>query len=66
MDMSLVASSLGGKAGAAQMQIAQTLIKTNADAERSAVMTLLGDAIQNSNPLANVGAGIGTKVDKTA
>ena len=66
MDMSLVASSLGAKAGAAQMQIAQTLIKTNADAERSAVQTLLGDAIQNSNPSANVPAGVGGKVDVTA
>lgn len=66
MDMTLVASSLGAKAGAAQMQIAQTLIKTNADAERSAVMTLLGDAIQNSNPLANVPAGVGGKIDVSA
>ena len=66
MDMTLVASSLGAKAGAAQMQIAQTLTKTNADAERSAVQTLLGDAIQNSNPSANVPAGVGGSVDVKA
>lgn len=66
MDMSQVISALGAKAGAAQMQIATTLLKTNADAERAAVQTLLGGAQPSASPLANVGAGVGGKVDVTA
>jgi hypothetical protein len=45
------------------MQVAATLLKSNADAEKSAVMTLLG-AGQNSP--ANLGAGIGGNLDISA
>ena len=65
MDMSLVYAAIGQKAGAAQMQIAATLLKTNADAERSAVQTLLGTP-PAGNPLANVGPGVGGNLNVTA
>jgi hypothetical protein len=61
--MSMVSSMLAAQAGNTQMQVAATLIKSNADAEKSAVLTLLGAG----NPsLANVGAGIGGNVNVTA
>jgi hypothetical protein len=62
--ISLVSSLLGIQAGNAQTQIAATILKSNADAEKSTVLTLLGAAQQNS--LANVGAGIGANVDISA
>jgi hypothetical protein len=59
MDMSLVMAALAAKAGGIQTQIATTIMKSNADAEKSAVLTLLGAGSQNSPSLANAGAGIG-------
>jgi hypothetical protein len=44
-----------------QGQIATTIIKSNADAERFAVQTLLGQPSQ-----ANLAAGIGDNLDKLA
>ena len=64
MDMSLVGSILATQAGGLQSQIAATVIKSNADAEKSAVLTLLGAAQQSSQ--ANLGAGVGGNVDVTA
>ena len=61
--MSMVTSLLSAQAGNTQMQVAASIMKSNATAEKSAVMTLLG-AGQNS--LANVGAGIGGNVNVTA
>ena len=61
--MSMVSSLLSAQAGNTQMQVAASIMKSNATAEKSAVMTLLG-AGQNS--LANVGAGIGGNVNVTA
>ena len=61
--MSMVSSLLSAQAGNTQMQVAASIMKSNATAEKSAVMTLLG-AGQNS--LANVGAGIGGNVNMTA
>lgn len=61
--MSMVSSLLSAQAGNTQMQVAASIIKSNATAEKSAVMTLLG-AGQNS--LANVGAGIGGNVNVSA
>jgi hypothetical protein len=61
--MSMVTSLLAMQAGNVQTQVAATIMKSNADAEKSAVMTLLG-AGQNSP--ANLGAGIGGNVDMTA
>ena len=57
--MSIVSGLLAAQAGKVQMQVATSLMKSNADAEKSAVQTLLGAAQQNMASLANVGAGIG-------
>jgi hypothetical protein len=66
MDMSLVSSILSSQAGAVQTQVAATLLKSNMDAEKSAVMTLLGAGQQNASSLANVASGIGGNLDVTA
>lgn len=63
MDMSLVAAALGAQAGQIQMQVAASIAKSNANAEKFAVETLLGAAQQNMNALANVAAGIGGNLD---
>jgi hypothetical protein len=61
--ISMVSSLLSAQAGNTQMQVAASIMKSNANAEKSAVMTLLG-AGQNS--LANVGAGIGGNLNVMA
>ncbi|WP_029585612.1 hypothetical protein [Bradyrhizobium sp. URHD0069] len=61
--MSMVTSLLAAKAAGTRMQAATAMMKQNADAERSAVLTLLGGA---QSSLANVGAGIGGNLDVTA
>jgi hypothetical protein len=66
MDMSLVASIMSAQAGNTQMQVAMTLMKSNADAEKSAVLTLLGAPQQSTSAPANVGAGVGGNLDITA
>ena len=63
---SIVSAFLGAQAGGLQTQIAATLAKSNADAEKSAVLTLLGAAQQNFASLANVGAGIGGNLNISA
>jgi hypothetical protein len=63
--MSMVTSILAAQAGNTQSQIATSLLKSNADSEKSTVLTLLGAAPQNSS-LANVGAGVGGSVNITA
>jgi hypothetical protein len=63
MDMSLVSGLLAAQAGSMQMQIAATVLKSNMDSEKSAVMTLLGAGQQNASSLANVAAGIGGNLD---
>jgi hypothetical protein len=64
--MAMVTGLLAAQAGKVQMQVAATLLKSNADAEKSAAMTLLGAAQQNMSSLANLGAGIGGSLDMTA
>ncbi len=64
--MSIVSGMLAAQAGNTQMQVAATIMKSNADAEKSAVLTLLGAAQQGASSLANVGAGIGGNLDITA
>jgi len=64
--MSIVSSMLAAQVGNVQMQVAATIMKSNADTEKSAVLTLLGAAQQNTSSLANVGAGIGGNLDVTA
>jgi len=60
--MAMVSSMLAMQASSTQMQVATTIMKSNADAEKSAVLTLLG-AGQNS---ANLGAGVGGNLDVSA
>jgi hypothetical protein len=64
--MSMVSGILAAQAGSMQMQVATTLMKSNADAEKSAVLTLLGGAQQGMPSLANVGAGIGGNLNIAA
>jgi hypothetical protein len=67
MDMlSMVSGMLAAQAGNVQMQVAATIIKSNADAEKSAVLTLLGEAQQSTSSPANLGPGIGGNLDVTA
>ena len=66
MDMSLVSGLLAAQAGSVQMQVAATILKSNMDSEKSAVMTLLGAGAQNASSLANVAAGIGGNLDISA
>ena len=61
--MSMVTGMLAAQAGNTQMQVAATVMKSNADAEKSTVLTLLG-AGQPS--LANVDAGIGGNLNISA
>ena len=63
MDMSLVVAVLASQAGAIQQQVANSVLKSNLDTEKSTVLTLLG-ASQNSP--ANLGAGIGGNLDVSA
>jgi hypothetical protein len=64
--MSMVSGMLAAQAGNTQMQVAATIMKSNADAEKSAVQTLLGAAQQSFSSLANVGAGIGGNLNVMA
>ena len=64
MDMALVASVLAMKAGNTQAQIGTAITKSNADMEKSTVLTLLGAAQQSSQ--ANLAAGVGGQVDIAA
>jgi hypothetical protein len=60
---SLATSMITAQAGGMQQQIATTLLKQNLDAQKSAVLTLLGGAQQS---LANVGAGVGGNLNISA
>jgi hypothetical protein len=61
--MSMVSSLLTAQAGNTQMQVAASMMKSNADAEKSAVMTLLGTG-QNST--ANLAPGVGGNLNISA
>jgi hypothetical protein len=61
--MAMVSTMLASQQGALQSNVAATLMKQNADAEKSTVLTLLG-AGQSS--LANVGAGVGGNLNISA
>ena len=63
MDMSLVAAVLASQAGAIQQQVANSVLKSNLDTEKSTVLTLLG---VGQNSPANLGAGIGGNLDVSA
>jgi hypothetical protein len=65
MDVASLASSiLTAQAGNTQQQIATSVLKSNIDAERSSVLTILGSGSAPS--LANVGSGVGGNVNATA
>ncbi|HEX7562102.1 MAG TPA: hypothetical protein VF396_02395 [Bradyrhizobium sp.] len=61
--MSMVSSILAAQAGNTQLQVATTILASNAKAEKSAVQTLLGAGTPS---LANVGAGIGGNLNVSA
>jgi hypothetical protein len=58
--MSMVSSILAMQASNTQTQVATTILKSNADAEKSAVQTLLAPSTTN------LGAGIGGSLNITA
>jgi hypothetical protein len=66
MDMSLIGALIGAQTGSVQTQVAATIMKSNMDAEKASVATLLGQAQQNMNSLANVAAGVGGNVNISA
>ncbi len=59
--MAMVSSALAMQAGNTQMQVATSIIKSNNDAEKFAVQTLLG-----TPSTANLGAGVGGNLNITA
>jgi hypothetical protein len=61
---SLALSLIAMQAGHTQQQIATAALKSNIDAEKSSVLTLLGAG--SSPSLANVGAGIGGNLNIAA
>ncbi len=63
MDMSLVAAVMMQQASATQQQVATSVLKSNLDAQKDVVQTLLGGAQQT---LANVGPGIGGNLNISA
>jgi len=65
MDPSLISAIVAASAGQVQLAVAGKMLAMNLDAGRSAVK-LIAAAQQNVDTLANVSAGIGTSVDKTA
>ena len=62
--MSMISSILAAQAGNTQMQVATSLLKSSADAEKFAVQTLLGSPTASSP--ANLGPGIGGNLDISA
>jgi hypothetical protein len=65
MDMSLVAAVLMNQQAAVQSQIATSVLKSNLDAQKSAVETLLGSA-QQTLSLGNAGPGVGCNLNIAA
>ena len=63
MDMSMVAGILAAQTGNLQTQIATSILKTSVDAEKSTVLTLLG---QGGSSTANLAPGVGGNLDFTA
>jgi Putative motility protein len=60
---SLASSILTAQAGNTQSQVATTLLKSELDAEKNSVETILGIGQPS---LANVGPGVGANVNETA
>ena len=66
MDMSLVMAAMALQAGKLQAQVSATILKSNLDAQKSDVQTLLGIGAQGGSPSANLPAGVGGSLDVTA
>jgi hypothetical protein len=66
MDMSLVMAALALQAGRVQSQVATDILKSNANAEKFAVQTLLGTGGQGASSSANLAAGTGGNLDVSA
>jgi hypothetical protein len=65
MDMSLVAAVMAQQTGALQQQVATSTLKSNLDAQKDVVQTLLGGA-QQTLSLANAGPGVGGNLNIAA
>jgi hypothetical protein len=65
MDTSLVMAALANQQSAVQSQVATSVLKSNLDAQKSAVETLLGSA-QQTLSLANAGSGVGGNLNIAA
>jgi hypothetical protein len=65
MDMTLVAAVLMNQQAAIQSQVATSVLKSNLDAQKSAVETLLGSA-QQTLSLGNAGPGVGGNLNISA
>ena len=63
---SLASGIVTAQAGNVQSQIAATVLKSNLDAEKSSVLTILGVGQPSAPSLANVGAGVGGNINQTA
>ncbi|HXL13112.1 MAG TPA: hypothetical protein VN941_04025 [Bradyrhizobium sp.] len=63
---SLASGILAAQAGNLQSQVAATVLKSNIDAERSSVLTILGVGEPSAPSLANVGDGVGGNINQTA
>ena len=66
MDMSLVMAAMALQAGRVQTQVNTDILKSNADAEKFAVHTLLGTGGQTGSSSANLAAGVGGSLDVSA
>jgi hypothetical protein len=66
MDMSLVMAAMALQAGKLQAQVATTILKSNLDAQKSDVQTLLGIGGQSGSSSANLASGVGGTLDVTA
>ena len=66
MDMGLVMAAMAMQAGKLQAQVATTILKSNLDAQKSEVQTLLGTGAQGASPSASLGAGVGGNLDVSA
>jgi hypothetical protein len=64
--VSMVSGFLAAQAGAMQSQAAAAMLKQNLDAQKSAVLTLLGVGQNGAPSLANVGPGVGGNLNISA
>jgi putative motility protein YjfB-like len=65
MDISLVLAVLANQTAAIQSQVGASLLKSNLDAQKSAVETLLGSA-QRTLSLGNIRPGVGGNLNIAA